>query len=222
MKSAILISLLLLFVTGNAFGAFTGSSAGIFGTPTPSSGGVVYSGVGTNVFTTGTPLEGSFTNSLTFTGMSFTDILSDTPFAVGHFTYYNGETAVGTSVDEVPLDITLTFTDPSGLVKTFTYAFHFEYTPNTGDPEADADEIYPLNVYSTTTFTADSQLYTLKLLGFSNDSGSTINSVFKAYENTTCEADLYGEIVIIPAPGAVILGFIGTGFIGWLRKRRTI
>ena len=43
--------------------------------------------------------------------------------------------------------------------------------------------------------------------------------------NGTVAFVLYGEVEEtppIPAPGAVVLGMVGTGLIGWLRRRRTL
>jgi len=65
MKRLFTVYLLILFGVGSAFGAFAGSSSGIYGTPTPSSG-VIYNGVGSNVFTTGHTHPQSGPNSLTF------------------------------------------------------------------------------------------------------------------------------------------------------------
>jgi hypothetical protein len=40
--------------------------------------------------------------------------------------------------------------------------------------------------------------------------------------NVVMDGVTYTPGAIIPAPGALILGSIGTGFVGWLRRRRTL
>ena len=60
--------------------------------------------------------------------------------------------------------------------------------------------------------------YTVYLTHSETDAGSILSS-FDVDNILFSEG---GRIDVIPAPGAVILGSIGVGLVGWLRRRRTL
>jgi len=218
-----LAALVVLVAATPGRSAYSGSSVATFGVPTPASTSPVYSGVGTNEFRFGAPSAGSTQNILLMEGLPFLTEM-DTPFLVSHLTYTNGRTAVTSGIDSVPVDISLTFNDPVNFARTFHFIFDFTLTPNTtGNPILDADTFTPITVQPVTTFDMDGKVYTLRLLGFSNDGGHTIVTSFTLPEDATTHSDLFGEIAApVPAPTAVLLGTLGTGLVRWLRRRRIV
>lgn len=202
---------------------FVGSTSAEFLTPSPTGGGIVFGGVGTNVFTTGSPLPGASTNIYQVDGLLF-DTEANTQFAVANLTYTNGITITGSTVSSVPLDLTLTFTQPSGLEETFEFTFDFNFTPNTtGDPVLDADELNIANVFSTTNFNIDGTIFTLRLLGFSSDGGNTIGSTFILPEDATTQSSLFATItesVPVPEPSSILGTLVVGGAMTFMKRKR--
>ena len=206
---------ILASTTSNA-ALFEGSSSATFGTP-DSTG--VYTGVGTNTFTTGSSLPSSSSNIFTVDGLSYSTS-EDALFAIADLTYTNGRTYSGSVVDTVPLDIALDFTTPTGISELFTFTFDLNVTPNTtGNAVLDADTLNILNVISSTNFLVASDLFTLQLVGFSDDNGTTISNTFTLPEDETVTSQLYGIITLannqVPTPATLLL-FV-TGLVSLLR-----
>lgn len=223
-KRVVFVSLVVATILASdlvpALGVFVGSGAGTFGTPTPSVG-VDYGGVGTNTFNTGTSFTVTYrSNIVKFDGFDFSTP-ADTPFAVANLIYTNAKTVAGTSVDSVPIDIQMTFTEPLVIPNpVFRFWFDFDITNNTtDDPWLDADFFILRDSFSETFFLVGGDLYTLELLGFSSDGGSTITSSLTLPEEQTVDTDLYAQFVIPEPTGLVLFGMAGFAL---LRRRREI
>lgn len=169
---------------------FVGSSSAVFGTPTPAN--AVYSGVGTNRFTSGQPFySGTDPNILTIDGVTF-GADAGSVFKVADFSYFNSVTLEGSDVASVPVTFDIDFTTPSLFSEMFTFSFLLDITPNDfGDLP---DTLTPVNVESQTSFTTDLGEFTLKLLGFSSDGGQTLRNDFLLPERETAFAGLYAEL----------------------------
>lgn len=212
-----------LSLSGNAQAlTFVGSSSGTWGTPDPgTNSSPVFSGVGTNTFTWGDPDGfGVGTNQLTFNGNAFSTGVN-TLFQVGNLTYFNGTTLLATTVDSVPLDVKLAFTNPSSLNEVFDFNFKLISTPNTGTPEENADFVFPLSSFGDRSFNIGGVNYTLQLTGFSQDGGATTVSEFHVLEGATTTAAIFGKISKVPEPTALGgLGLVGLYFVARRRHKK--
>lgn len=212
----------LIVATPSFAQTFSGNSSGTFGTPSPgANANPVSTGVGTNTFTFGESFKGSPPNQYSFMGASFSTTI-DSSFQIGTFTYYNGTVGLGTTIDTVPLNILVNFTDPTGIDRAFSFNLQNISTPNVGTPEQRADFVYPINKTSDRTFTIGTTNYTLSLNGFSQD-GVTIVDELRALENESTTAGVYGKITATPIPEPTsmlgILAFSALGGGALLRRK---
>lgn len=161
-------------------------------------------------------------------GLGFTGVTSEPlpafdvgePFEIGLLRHFNNTVDLGSSSSAADLKISLTFSDPATLAGTFDFTFNINETPNTTVPPDDF--IYFPSGFSSQGFMIDGKKYTLEVLGFGDDPGSLADE-FQSEEGAINETRLWGRITTpIPAPGALLLGAMGTGLVGWLRRRRTL
>ncbi|NMF62386.1 choice-of-anchor K domain-containing protein [Brasilonema octagenarum] len=196
-----------------------GNSSGIWGTPDPGSNtDPVFSGVGMNSFTWGRPHPDDFENNygtpanqLTFTGNPFWADDVGSLFKVGDLEYYNGKVEESTSVDSVPLNLTLSFTNPGTFREVFNFGFQLVNTPNLGqNPEDDADIVYIKDNFSTRSFNFEGNEYQLNLIGFSQNGGNTPVNKFSVLEGDRTTAGIYARMTRItpakqtPEPAGIV------------------
>jgi hypothetical protein len=162
----------------------------------------VFRGVGTSTFIWGQEDEdfGTPPNRLSFMESPF-ETLTNELFKIGDLEYFNGsvlysidEVVSDTTVKSVPLNLSLSLTNPLELNEVFGFNFELENTLNIGTPEENADSVIIVNNMSNRSFTFDGEKYTLELVGFSQDGGETNVNEFRVLEAESTTAALYGKI----------------------------
>jgi len=237
--TGIAVAAVLVVLVGQAGAApvFSGDTFPWFSTP-PNDGGTYELHNGTyptdlsSTLFSGVPEDGSATrNEYTITGLLGFSTPENTPFAVADLFYHNGRTIAVATDSSIPVNLNVHFSDPAGVDRTFTFLFDFSITKNTDDPVASADTLAPVDVFSATSFLVGLDKYTLELLGFSNDGGTTMATEFVLFEDADTTSMLYGRIVPPrpgkrppgeqppPVPEPTGLGLVGLALMA-LRKRR--
>ncbi len=149
----------------------------------------------TESFILGEPGEGSMPNKLTFIEKSFAAI-PDQIFSVGSLSYLNGQTFSGTNVSSVPISINLSFLKPAQAQQFeygFMYSFIYNLTPN-ADTTSSADSLTISENPAPQTFTLAQETYSLEILGFSPDNGTTFTRRFQVPEDQTIDSTLFAQI----------------------------
>ncbi|WP_341731345.1 choice-of-anchor K domain-containing protein [Microcoleus sp. EPA2] len=161
--------------------SFTGSITGTFGG-------------GSNKFSLGTPTFASFVQ---FDGNTFSTG-TDINFSLGKLTYQNGVTNLGSEPKgDIPLEITLSVTQPQSSPQTFNFVVKNQVVPNdTGNAVLDGDRLLFSGAgLSKERIKVAGAEYTLDLFGFTSDGGKSTVGQFDSPENTTATAALLGKIV---------------------------
>jgi hypothetical protein len=157
---------------------------------------------------------GNGQSGLGFTGVADGAIINIAePFEIGQLVHFNNSVGVGSSASAADLSITLTF---GAVGYPFTFTLGVNETLNEPGPVDDVIN-FP-NSLASESVEIEGTLYTLELLGFGDTPDALVNS-FISPEGTVNATKLWGNIVPVPVPGALLLGLIGVGTIR-LKLRR--
>ncbi len=193
--------------------------------------GLVTTGEGTANFTWGIGVNGSGPSSLDFTSESYVGETDDI-FSFGTLDYFNGTIAGNSGADAVDLNVSLSFTNPTGIDSTFDYNLQLINSPNTSDPIASADMVFLPGTVPDNSFSFDGVDYTLEFIGF-----GTVDSVngfvaldsFNVLEGKNAGVQLLGRVTEFvppvtetPLPASILLLASGLFGLGSLRKKKKL
>ncbi len=157
------------------------------------------------------------------------DVLIGFQFEIGDFSHINKPIPGGTAISSAQLDV-LVDIDVAGSTGPYQFSFLHDETPNSCSGVGCSDDIVDVgNLDTDDSFFLGGLWYTLNILGFSTDGGTTISNQFISPEGGTSTAGLYAifaESVAppeVPIPAALPLfgtGLALMGFVSWRRKRK--